>query len=126
MKSTKSFFAVFLSAIWIVLSEFFRNELLFKRYWTDHYDSLGLEFPSNPINGIVWAIWSILLAISIYILLKRFSLMQTAFIAFIMAFMLMWLVIGNLNVLPFGILYFAVPLAFLEVWIAAFIINRMK
>ena len=39
-----------------------------------------------------------------------------------MSFVLMWLVIGNLEVLPFKILLFAIPLSILECYIAAWII----
>jgi hypothetical protein len=37
----------------------------------------------------------------------------------------MWVTIGNLGVLPFGLLYFAVPLSLLEAFIASFIIHKM-
>lgn len=40
-------------------------------------------------------------------------------------FVLMWLVIGNMAVLPFGILPVAIPLSALEVIVAAFIIFKM-
>ena len=38
----------------------------------------------------------------------------------------MWLVVGNMGVLPFSILFIAVPLSLLEVFIAVFIIDKLK
>jgi hypothetical protein len=49
----KTFLPVLLATIWISISEFVRNEFLLKAYWTDHYESMGLVFPSEPINGAV-------------------------------------------------------------------------
>ncbi|WP_241686790.1 hypothetical protein [Leptospira stimsonii] len=53
---------VLAAALWIVASEFFRNEILFKSYCVLHYESKGLRFPSEPINGAVWVLWSLSLA----------------------------------------------------------------
>jgi hypothetical protein len=38
----------------------------------------------------------------------------------------MWLVIGNLGVLPWGILPMAVPLSMLEAYVASFIVFRLS
>jgi hypothetical protein len=116
---------IFSAAIWISISEFFRNELLFKDYWVEHYQSLGLVFPSEPINGAVWGIWSLLFAIAIFIILKKFSFIQTIMLAWFVGFLLMWVVVGNMGVLPFDLLVFAVPLSFLEVYLAALIIRKL-
>jgi hypothetical protein len=42
-----------------------------------------------------------------------------------MAFVLMWLVIGNMDVLPLGLLWVALPLSILEVTVAAIIIRAL-
>jgi hypothetical protein len=117
---------ILLATIWISISEFVRNEFLLKSYWTDHYDSMGLVFPSEPINGAVWGIWSLCFAIGIYIISKRFSLLQTTFLSWFVGFVFMWLVVGNMGVLPFGILYFAIPLSILEAFLAAYIIVQLS
>ena len=49
-----------LATIWISISEFVRNEFIVKSFWTNHYQTLGLTFPSEPVNGAVWGIWSLL------------------------------------------------------------------
>ena len=43
-----------------------------------------------------------------------------------MAFVMMWVVIGNLDVLPYGILPYALPLSLLEVFGAAWIIRKFR
>jgi hypothetical protein len=122
----KTILPILLATIWISLSEFVRNEFLLKSYWTDHYESMGLIFPSEPINGAVWGIWSLCFAIAVFIILRKFSFWQTVLFAWFVGFILMWLVVGNMSVLPFGILYFAVPLSFVEVLIAALIMRAFN
>lgn len=113
---------VVLATIVISLSEFVRNELLLKSTWTSHYRSLGLEFPSQPINNAVWGAWSLLFAIVVFVISRRFPLVQTTLLSWFVAFVLMWVVIGNLGVLPPGLLWFAVPLSLLEAFLASAVI----
>lgn len=122
----KTVLPVLLATIWISLSEFIRNEFLVKSYWTDHYESLGLAFPSEPLNGAIWGIWSLLFAVAIFILSGKFSLVKTTLLSWFVGFVLMWVVIGNLEVLPYGLLYIAVPLSLLEAFLATFIIKKLS
>jgi hypothetical protein len=122
----KTILPILLATIWISISEFVRNELLLKSFWIEHYQKLGLVFPSEPINGAVWGMWSLLFAVSIFILAKKFSLIETTLLSWLVGFVLMWVVIGNLNVLPHGILIYAIPLSLLEAFIAAFIIKKLS
>jgi len=121
----KTILPIFLATIWISISEFIRNELLFKSYWLKHYEKLGLVFPSEPINGALWGLWSLLFAIAIFIISKKYNLKQTTFLSWFVGFVLMWVVIGNLGVLPGGLLYIAVPLSLLEAFLATFIIVKI-
>jgi len=116
---------ILLATVWISLSEFVRNEFLVKNYWTDYYNSLGLVFPAEPFNGAVWGLWSLLFAISVFILSIKFSLVQTTLISWYVGFVLMWVVIWNMGVLPCGLLILAVPLSLLEAFVASFIIHKM-
>ncbi len=116
---------VFLATVWISLSEFVRNEFLFKSYWVEHYRELGIFFPSDPVNGAIWGLWSLLFAVAIFIIAKRFTLMETTLLSWFVGFVLMWIVVGNLGVLPFGLLLFAVPLSLLEAFIAALIVVKL-
>lgn len=123
--SKKTVLSILLAAIWISISEFVRNELLLKSFWVEHYKTLGLVFPSEPINGAVWGLWSLLFAVAIFIISKKFSLVQTFLLAWFIGFVLMWVVIGNLGVLPFGVLVYAIPLSLLEAFVAVWIIKRL-
>jgi hypothetical protein len=126
MKAIKNtLLPIILATIWISLSEFFRNEFLLKSLWLEHYQGLGLAFPGAPINGAIWGVWSLVYAITIFLIAKKFSLLHTTIIAWLSGFVLMWLVTGNLDVLPFGILYLAVPLSILEAFLACLIIKKM-
>lgn len=120
----KTVLPILLATSWISISEFVRNEFLLKSYWIDHYDSMGLVFPSEPINGAVWGVWSLCFAIAIFILAKKFTLVQTTLLSWFTGFVLMWLVVGNMGVLPFGMLFFAVPLSLLEAFLASLIIKK--
>jgi len=127
MKSLKSvILPVLLATIWISISEFARNEFLVKSCWIEHYESMGLTFPSEPVNGAMWGLWSLLFAIVIFTLSRKFNFAGTCILSWVIGFVLMWVVIGNLGVLPFGILYVAVPLSMLEVVVAAVIIFKLK
>jgi hypothetical protein len=116
---------ILLATVWISISEFVRNEFIVKSYWTGHYEKLGLVFPAKPVNGAVWGLWSLLFAIAIFIISKKFSLLQTTFLSWFVGFVLMWVVVWNLSVLPPEILFIAVPLSLLEAFVASVIIKKL-
>ncbi len=122
----KTISPIFLATIWISLSEFVRNEFLVKSFWIKHYQDLGLTFPSESMNGAVWGIWSLLFAVAIFIISKKFDTMQTTFLSWFVAFVLMWTVIGNLGVLPYGLLLYAIPLSLLESFVVTLIIKSFQ
>ncbi|HMV77147.1 MAG TPA: hypothetical protein PL048_12440 [Leptospiraceae bacterium] len=114
------------ASVWISISEFIRNEIIFKSYWINHYEKLGMKFPSEPLNGAVWGLWSVMFAAAVFIISGKLSFLQTALFSWYIGFVLMWTVIGNLGVLPDGLLYAAVPLSLLESFVAAFIIKKLR
>lgn len=118
--------ATLVTGLWINASEFFRNEILLKSYWVDHYRALDLTFPSEPVNGLVWMLWGFAFALGIYIVSRKFSWMQTTLLSWLLGFVLMWLVIGNMAVLPAGVLRYAVPLSLLECGLAAFMCQKLS
>ncbi len=124
--SKKTILPVLLATIWISISEFVRNEFIVKSFWTTHYQKLGLVFPSEPVNGVVWGIWSLLFAIAVFIFSKKFSLLQSTLISWFVAFVMMWVVAGNLGFLPYGLLLYAVPLSLLESFIANLIVKKLS
>lgn len=122
----KTILPVFVATAWISISEFVRNEFFLKHFWTDHYSSMGLVFPGEPINDAMWGVWSLLFATSIYVVAKKFSFIETALLAWLFGFVMMWVVIWNLSVLPVGILLYAIPLSLLEAFVASWIFKMMK
>ena len=119
----KSILAIFLAFIWISISEFVRNSFLVHSQWINHFQNLGLIFPEQPINGAIWGIWSFVFSIFLFIIYKRFNFFETISLGWVAGFLMMWLVLGNLNVLPINILIYAVPLSIIEVIIAVYIIS---
>ncbi|RMG57875.1 MAG: hypothetical protein D6722_24250 [Bacteroidetes bacterium] len=64
---------ILLATVWISFSEFARNEFLLKSQWVAHYAAMGLDFPGAPVNGAVWGLWSLLFALVIYLISRRFT-----------------------------------------------------
>jgi hypothetical protein len=121
----KTVLPILLATIWISISEFVRNTFILHHFWVDHYQKLGLTFPEQSVNGAVWGIWSLCFALAIFFIAQKFSLIQTTLLSWFIGFVFMWLVIGNLGVLPFGILPLAVPLSLLEAFLATLIIKKL-
>ena len=122
----KTILPILLATVWISLSEFARNEFVLRTYWIAHYERLGLLFPSDPVNGVIWGLWSLFCAITIFLISKKFGLLETTFLAWFALFVTMWVVIGNLGVLPDGLLYIASPWSLLEAFVASLIIKKMS
>jgi hypothetical protein len=123
---TRSVITIILAGIWVNASEFFRNQVVLSKYWVDHYQSLGLTFPSEPQNSVLWIVWGFLYAVAIYIVSRRFTLVQTTLITWMMGFVLMWLVTWNLSVLPAAILVYAVPLSLLEAFVGSYLCKKLS
>jgi hypothetical protein len=126
MKNLKNIvLPILLATIWISISEFVRNTFLLHSYWVEHYQNIGMTFPELPMNGAVWGIWSMCFATAIFIFSKKYTLVQTTLLSWFVGFVFMWLVIGNLGVLPWGILPMAIPLSLLESFLASFIVFKL-
>lgn len=121
----RSLLGVAAAFVWIGGTLFLRNEVLLKSFWLAHYAELGITFPSEPINGVVWIAWSLLFAVFAFLLSRRFSWVETAALSWFGGFVLMEIVIGNLGVLPLGLLPYAIPMSLVEVVVAAFLIDRI-
>ncbi|MEZ4910074.1 MAG: hypothetical protein R2774_04335 [Saprospiraceae bacterium] len=121
--STKNILAIVVAFIWISISEFIRNSYLVHSHWIEHFGKLGIAFPEAPVNGAVWGLWSLVFAILIYTIYQRFTFLETFVIGWVVGFVMMWLVIGNLGVLPYSILPIAIPLSMLEVFLTIYLIK---
>jgi hypothetical protein len=122
----RSVIPILAATVWISISEFVRNQFILQSYWTDHYNGLGLTFPAAPVNGAMWGVWSLLFAGVISVLRTRFDLRETFVLSWFIGFVMMWVVIGNLGVLPFGILPYALPLSMLEAFGATWIVGKLR
>ncbi|HUN24142.1 MAG TPA: hypothetical protein PK299_13515 [Anaerolineales bacterium] len=122
---TRDFTAIMLAGIWVNASEFFRNQILLNADWVNHFQALGMIFPSAPLNALVWVIWGFVFATTIYVISKKFTLFETTMLCWVMAFLMMWLVTWNLNVLPLTILVYAIPLSLLESFVGSYICKKL-
>ncbi len=122
--------AVLLAGLWINVSEFARNEWWLGPLWREHYRGLGLSFVTQPVNGVVWMLWGFAFAAVLAWLTRHLSARASATVGWVLVFLLMWPVLWNLQVLPLGILAYAVPWSMLEtagaVWICVRLIPQHK
>jgi hypothetical protein len=61
------------------------------------------------VNTALWGLWSFMLAGVIVFLLQKLRFLETVVTVWFLAFVMMWIVVGNLNVLPLELLKFAIP-----------------
>lgn len=119
------FLAVLAAGLWMNISEFIRNELLIKQVWISGFEEIGLSFPSAPINGAVWALWVFIFVAVLAWLTIRFNILMSTIISWVNGYVLLWIAMWNMGVLPSGLLWWAVPWSFVEVYIAAFMCKRL-
>jgi hypothetical protein len=112
--------------LWISIHEFVRNQFVLLNIWEAHYSSLGMVFKTEPVNGMVWGLWALVFSLVLYRLSKMMSLGENILWGWVIGFILMWLVIGNMQVLPYATLLYAIPWSLLEVAGSVWIIHRMK
>lgn len=117
-------FAILGAGIWMNVNEFIRNELILKTSWVRGFKELGLIFPSEPLNGVVWVLWAFIFVTILSLLISRFNVLKSTILAWISGYVLMWIAICNMGVLPKDILYLAIPWSFAEVYIAALICSK--
>ena len=107
------------------LSEFIRNEFVIKHVWIQGFEEIGLSFPSAPVNGLVWGIWTFIFCAVLAWSCTRFNVLKSTIICWVTGFVLLWIAMWNIGILPGGLLYWAVPWSFVEVYVAAFICRRI-
>ena len=118
------FLAVVASGVWMNASEFIRNEFVIKHVWIKGFEEKGLSFPSAPVNGLVWMIWTFIFCSVLAALSARFDVLKSVIICWVTGFGLLWIAVWNMGILPKGLLYWAVPWSFAEVYVAGVICNR--
>ena len=99
-------------------------DVICKTRYDIHFKAANLVLPNEPINNILWLIWGIIIAVMIFIISKKFKVLQTTFIVWIIVYVMHWIALWNMAVLPINILLLAVPLTFINVLVGALISNR--
>lgn len=122
----KTLLPILLTEIWINLSETIRWVFLIKSYWIEHYEKLGLVYSEKPINLIIWMIWGFLLATLIFILTKKFTVFHTTLLVWFSVFIMMWIVVWNIGILPVDMLWYNAPISFVEIFIGAMICRKLS
>ena len=120
----KYLFAILAAGVWMNISEFIRNEFLIKHIWVNGFSEMGLPFPSEPVNGAIWGLWAFIFVSVLAWLTTRFDVLKSTIISWVIGFVLLWIAMWNMGVLPSGLLYWAVPWSFVEVYVAALICSR--
>ncbi len=122
----KAIWHILIISLWINIAETLRWLLYSKAYFLEVYQSLNLVLPFGPIYLILWLIWGILLSTIIYIISKKYTLLQTTVMIWIMAFLMVWITLFNLNVLPLSMLWLVIPLSFIDILVGVLISNYLS
>lgn len=117
-------YAVLAATVWISINEFLRNQVLLIDHWKAHYEALGLTFPQEPHNGALWGVWALCFATVLLVVSRRFDFVATLGLGWSFGFLLMWIVVGNLGMLPLGVLPYAVPWSVVEVAGAVWLVKK--
>ncbi|MCB0793979.1 MAG: hypothetical protein KDB88_04510 [Flavobacteriales bacterium] len=117
--------AILATTVWVSVNEFVRNQLVLADHWVEQYAGMGLTFPAEPQNGAVWGLWALCFAVIAYFISKDGGLLRAGLLLWSIGFVLMWIVIGNMAVLPFSILPVAIPWSLIEAFGAVWIMKRI-
>ena len=112
-------------AVWVNLAETVRWVLYSKSRFEAVYRSFGVELPNEPVNGILWMLWGVMIAWIVYALSRRFTLLQTTLITWLAVFVSVWIALWNFALLPLGMLPVVAPLSLLTVYVAALVAQRL-
>ncbi len=120
----KTILPILLTGIWINVSETIRWLLVIEAYWIDKYASLNIVLPNEPSNMVTWMIWGFFFATVIFILSKKFSVLHTTLLAWFVVFVMMWIVVWNVGILPTGMLWINAPFSLFEAYIGVLICKK--
>lgn len=120
----KAFWQILLISLWINIFETLRWILFAKPSIDMHFKAVNLVLPNEPLNDILWLTWGIIIAIIIFIISKKYNVLQTTFIVWITVYVMHWITLFNYSLLPINILLFAAPLTFINAFVVAFICKK--
>lgn len=122
----KAVWQILVIAVWINVSESVRWVLYSKPKFDALYRAMGRELPNRLSNGIWWMVWGLIMALLVFVLARKFTLLQTALLAWTAVFAMLWIALWNYAILPLDILWIAAPLSLLGVFIAAWIAKWLQ
>ena len=117
----KAIWQILLVSLWINIFESLRWVIFAKPDIEMYFKVANHVLPNQPINNILWMVWGVIIAIMIFIISKRFKLLQTTFIVWITVYVMHWIALWNMAVLPIKILFLAIPLTFINVLVGVLI-----
>jgi len=121
----KAIWQILLVSLWINIFETLRWILFAKPDIDMYFKTANLVLPNETINNILWIVWGIIIAVMIFIISKRFKVLQTTFIVWLTVYVMHWIALWNMAVLPINILWLAVPLTFINVLVGALICAKL-
>ena len=116
----RNLFSVICVTIWIALSEFIINEIIYKHAWQEQYEKMGLLFPQREY---LWVFWNLIYACFIFVLARKFRFMTSTIIVWLTGLAFMWLINADVVILPREFLIGILPLSFLESFVAGYILR---
>ncbi len=123
--------ALFVNFVWINLSEVFRYFVFVMPMMRDAFPTLPNIAPMNLPVFLIWGVWDTILVIAATLLpwmaLKQFGASLSRAILYgtgvwLAIFVILWLGLFNMNLAPPMVLAVALPLAWVEMVIAAVIV----
>ncbi|SOB91110.1 hypothetical protein SAMN05877809_101295 [Rhodobacter sp. JA431] len=109
--------------VWISACEFGINSYWLQSEWEDYFGALGVDYPGEPMQLLVWAGWALLYALCLRMLLVRFGGLFAGLISWFMVFGLMFVALGNINLMTQDFLTLIVPATLAEAVSAALVMN---
>ena len=122
----KAILPILLTGIWLNISGTIRWIFLIEPYWIEKYKNMNLVLPSELINNITWMIWGFMFAIMIFIISRKFDLIQSTLLSWFAAYAMMWVIIWNVGVLPTEMLWINIPLSLFDAFVGALICKKIS
>ena len=117
----KAICQVIILSIWINLAETIRWIAFAKPYFVSQYQNMNIEPPSGPLYLIIWFVWGVLVALLIFIISQKFSYLKATFIIWFSVFSGVWIMLINLRIVTFPILFAIAAFCFIEIFIGTLI-----
>ncbi|WP_420333606.1 hypothetical protein [Roseibium sp.] len=124
-------FALMLNFVWINLSEVFRYFVFVRPMMQKALPTLPDVAPMSVPIFLIWGVWDTILVISVTLIallaLERFgsapnTVFKVATGIWASIFVILWLGLWNMNLAPHDVLLVALPLAWLEMFVAVHLV----